>query len=163
MIASWVAEALRDRGLTLVLAESCTGGLMASMLTDLPGASSYLTASLVTYSDRSKVDLLGVQLSTLERNGAVSEETAVEMARGAREATGADVAVAVTGIAGPSGGSESKPVGLVHFAVDLGGEVTVERRVFGGDRLTIKRTAAEHGLGMLQERLEGAGREPLPV
>jgi PncC family amidohydrolase len=153
MIASRVGDVLRERGLTLVLAESCTGGLIASMLTDNPGASSYFLASLVTYSDRSKEDLLGVQRSTLERHGAVSRETAVEMARGARQITGADVGMAVTGIAGPLGGSEKKPVGLVHFALDIGGEMTVDHLVFGGDRSAVRKAAAEHALGMMLERL----------
>jgi PncC family amidohydrolase len=160
MIASRAGDVLRERGLTLALAESCTGGLIASTLTDHPGASSYFLAGLVTYSDRSKEDVLGVQHSTLERHGAVSSETAVEMAQGARRVTGADVGLAVTGIAGPSGGSERKPVGLVHFALDIGGEVTTDHRVFGGDRSAVRKAAAEHALGMMLERLEGPGERP---
>lgn len=137
----------------MALAESCTGGLIASLITDVPGSSDYFLASLVTYSNASKTSLLGVDEVTLEEHGAVSDRTAREMATGARRVIGADVGVAVTGIAGPGGGTSTKPVGLVYFAVDLGGEVTVERKVLPGDRAEIKKGAAEHALNMLIERL----------
>jgi PncC family amidohydrolase len=144
---------LRERGLTLALAESCTGGLIASLITDVPGSSDYFLTSLVTYSNESKVSLLGVNDVTLKEHGAVSDMTAREMAAGARRVIGADVGVAVTGIAGPGGGTPTKPVGLVYFAVDLRGDVTVERRVLPGDRAEIKRGAADHALRMLIDRL----------
>lgn len=136
------------------MAESCTGGLIASLITDVPGSSDYFLTSLVTYSNGSKVSLLGVDEGTLKEHGAVSDRTAREMATGARKACGADIGLAVTGIAGPGGGSAEKPVGLVFFALDDGGEVEVQRMVFPGDRSAIKTAAAEHGLTMLMDRLE---------
>jgi PncC family amidohydrolase len=148
-----VGQILRGKDLTLALAESCTGGLISSMITDVPGSSEYFLASYVAYSNSSKVTALGVRPETLAEHGAVSEETAREMAAGARRAASAKVAVAVTGIAGPGGGTEAKPVGLVHFALDVLGEVTVERRVFPGDRAKVKRAAAEHALNLLICRL----------
>lgn len=138
----------------MALAESCTGGLIASLITDVPGSSDYFLASLVTYSNDSKVSLLGVNEGTLKEHGAVSDKTAREMAAGARKVSGADMGLAVTGIAGPGGGSAEKPVGLVFFALDHGGEVEVHRKIFPGERSTVKRAAAEHGLTMLIDRLE---------
>ncbi|MDW5563163.1 MAG: CinA family protein [Methanomassiliicoccus sp.] len=146
-------EALRTNNLTLALAESCTGGLIASLVTDVPGSSEYFLASLVTYDNRSKVRLLGVSEETLAAHGAVSEEVAMEMAAGARRATGADVALSVTGIAGPGGATPTKPVGLVYFALDVRGEVRAERVVFEGDRKAVKAAAAEHALRMIASRL----------
>ncbi len=136
------------------MAESCTGGLIASLITDIPGSSDYFLVGLVTYSNESKVSLLGVREDTLRDHGAVSAPTAEEMAAGARAAAGADVGLAVTGIAGPEGGSKEKPVGLVFFALDHRGEKEVQRVIFSGDRIAIKRAAAEHALNMLIERLE---------
>jgi PncC family amidohydrolase len=140
--------------MTLALAESCTGGLIASLLTDIPGSSDYFLASLVTYSNDSKEKLLGVSPATLRKHGAVSEQTAREMAAGARRAAGATIGISVTGIAGPGGGSAEKPVGLVHFALDDGKRQVVDRIVFPGDRLAIKRGAAEHALSVLISYLE---------
>ncbi len=148
-----VGEVLRQRNLTLALAESCTGGLIASLVTDVPGSSDYFLASLVTYANSSKVALLGVSERTLREHGAVSEEAAREMASGARKVTGADVGLSATGIAGPGGATSRKPVGLVHFALDVRGEVTADKVVFPGDRQAVKRAAAEHALGMLIDRL----------
>jgi nicotinamide-nucleotide amidase len=136
------------------LAESCTGGLIASMLTDVPGSSQYFLLSLVTYSDASKIALLGVGPDVLAEHGAVSEAVARAMAAGARRAGGADIGVAVTGIAGPSGGTPRKPIGLVFFCLDDGAASTVDRRVFSGDRLSIKKQAAEHALSLLCAHLE---------
>lgn len=112
-----VGKLLRRHGLTLALAESCTGGLVAKRLTDLPGSSKFLLESCVTYSNEAKVKRLGVRRASLERHGAVSEQTAREMARGALKRSRADIAVAVTGIAGPGGGSRHKPVGTVWYAI----------------------------------------------
>jgi PncC family amidohydrolase len=148
-----VGEALRRCGYTLALAESCTGGLIASLITDVPGSSEYLLASLVTYDNRTKVALLGVREETLRDHGAVSEETAREMAAGARKATGADVGLSTTGIAGPGGATPTKPVGLVHFALDVRGEVTADHIIFPGDRLAVKAAAARHALEMIISRL----------
>ncbi len=139
--------------MTLALAESCTGGLIASMLTDVPGSSDYFLLSLVTYSNSSKMALLGIAPDALSEHGAVSEPVARAMAKGARRAGGADMGLAVTGIAGPSGGTPQKPVGLVFFGLDDGTTTLVDRRVFPGDRLAIKKQAAEHALTMLCAQL----------
>jgi PncC family amidohydrolase len=145
---------LREKGQTLALAESCTGGLLSSLITDVPGSSDYFLASLVTYSNSSKMSLLGVRDATLKDHGAVSAPTAEEMAAGARAAGKADIGLSVTGIAGPGGGSKEKPVGLVFFALDLKGVRNVEQMIFSGDRIAIKKAAAEHALKMLIEHLE---------
>ncbi|HOE28067.1 MAG: CinA family protein [Candidatus Aureabacteria bacterium] len=152
-IETRVGRLLRDRGLTLAVAESCTGGLICHRLTQVPGCSAYFLGGAVAYHNAVKIALLGVAATTLARDGAVSAETAAEMARGARRVFGADAAVAATGIAGPAGGSETKPVGLVYLAVAHGGGVTVRRRLFNGSRSAIKSRAAEAALGLLRECL----------
>jgi PncC family amidohydrolase len=148
-----VGKTISEKRLTLAVAESCTGGLVSSLVTDVPGASAYFLAGLITYSNESKVRLLGVREETLQAHGAVSEETVREMADGVRRATGADIGAADTGIAGPSGGTAKKPVGLVYLAVDNGVEVVVERHVFPGDRLAIKRAASERLLALVVETI----------
>jgi nicotinamide-nucleotide amidase len=112
-----VGKELKARGLKLATAESCTGGLLASHITDIPGASEYFVEGVVSYADESKTALLGVKKATLQKYGAVSRETALEMARGIARRSGADFGVAITGIAGPGGGTPEKPVGTVHLAV----------------------------------------------
>jgi PncC family amidohydrolase len=149
-----VGEALRRKKYTLALAESCTGGLIASMITNVPGSSEYFLASLVTYDNGSKVSLLGVSEETLRDHGAVSEEVAREMAIGARKVTGADVGLSATGIAGPGGATPAKPGGLVHCALDIRSEITADKIIFQGDRLAVKSQAARHALEMLLSRLE---------
>jgi len=150
-----VRGALINKHLTIALAESCTGGLLASMLTDLPGASEYFLASYVTYSNGTKVAALGVPWSSIHNHGAVSEEVARGMATGARKAAGADIGVGITGIAGPGGGSEEKPVGLVYIALDMMGEVSVVREVFPGDRMQVKIAASVRALEILDRALSG--------
>ncbi len=142
---------LRSRGRTIALAESCTGGLLGAMLTSVPGSSDYFLASFVTYSNQAKVDALGVHDSVLASHGAVSAECAAEMALGARRAGRADIGLSITGIAGPGGGTEEKPVGLAFIAVDDGTVRRVERHVFQGDRDGIRKAAAERALELLLE------------
>ncbi len=129
---------LRARGLSLVTAESCTGGLIAALLTALPGASDVVLGGFVTYSNTMKTMSLGVSARLLARHGAVSEPVAKAMAEGARKRAGADMAVAVTGIAGPGGGSAEKPVGLVYLSVADGKQTLVERHLFAGDRAAVR-------------------------
>jgi PncC family amidohydrolase len=139
---------LSCRGLGLALAESCTGGLIADRLTNVPGSSRFFLGAVVAYSNQAKSDLLGVKASTLRRHGAVSHQTVDEMARGAQRRFRADVAIAVSGIAGPGGGTRAKPVGLVYIAVAASGRVTVNRHRFSGSRRRIKEQAARTALAL---------------
>jgi nicotinamide-nucleotide amidase len=155
-LSAAVGRLLRDTGRTLAVAESCTGGMISSLLTDVPGSSDYFVGGIVSYANSAKTSLLDVRQETLAAHGAVSEQTAREMARGALQRFGADVALAVTGIAGPDGGSEEKPVGTVFFA--LAGGPEGERgwkRAFGGDRATIRTAASHLALELLRRRLSG--------
>jgi len=152
-----VGRLLTERKLTLALGESCTGGLVAHRLTNVPGSSSYVLGGIVAYSNEAKERLLGVRHATLEEHGAVSGETAIEMARGARTALGADVGLSVTGIAGPSGGTPDKPVGLVYVALAAGSVERVERFVWNGDREGNKVQSAEAALALLREYLSERG------
>lgn len=158
-LASAVGRTLREKGRTLALAESCTGGMIASLLTDVPGSSDYFLGSLVTYADDAKEGLLGVSPETLRRHGAVSEEAAREMARGARDRFGADLAAAVTGVAGPGGGSEAKPVGTVVFAISGPDGLDYSRkRFFGGDRAGVRRSASQVALELVRRAVAGTLR-----
>jgi nicotinamide-nucleotide amidase len=148
-----VAELLRERGLTLALAESCTGGLLAARLTSVPGSSRFLDRGLVTYSNASKVELLGVDPGLIEAAGAVSEEVARAMADGARRRAGTAIGVGITGIAGPDGGSAEKPVGLTFLAVAGAAGDRVRRAHFPGDRERVRYQAAQAALEMLRRGL----------
>lgn len=155
-LARRVGSVLGRRGVTLALAESCTGGMIAARLTDLPGASSYLLGGVVAYANSVKKNVLGVRTKTLAAYGAVSEAVAREMALGARDRLGADAAVAVTGIAGPGGGSPTKPVGTVWIAAVFGDEVRARHCLFDGDRAEIRERAVDAALALLLEVLESA-------
>lgn len=154
-MASVVGKLLRERGQTLAVAESCTGGLIASKLTDVPGASDYFVAGLVTYANEAKISLLNVPAAVIAEHGAVSEECARAMAEGARDATGADYAIATTGIAGPSGGTDEKPVGLVYMAVADASDTIVQRQLWPGTREQFKQRVSQMALGMLRKRILG--------
>ncbi|MDI4662779.1 CinA family protein [Xanthobacter autotrophicus] len=146
-----VLEAFRARGQTLATAESCTGGLVAGALTEVPGSSDVVDRGFVTYSNAAKMAMLGVPEATLAAHGAVSEATARAMAVGALNAAGVDAAVAITGIAGPGGGSAEKPVGLVHFAcARRDGTVEHREKRFGDPgRTEIRRLAVLEALDLL--------------
>lgn len=148
-IPALIGNALRKKGLKLAIAESCTGGLLSSMITDIPGSSDYFEGSIVAYSNSVKSGKLGVKSATLASYGAVSRETAGEMAQGAGKAFKADISAAVTGIAGPGGGTPKKPVGLVFIAVSKGGRTVVKRFLFKGGRKAVKKMSAEAALKML--------------
>lgn len=154
-LAEAVLAAARERGVRIATAESCTGGLVAATLTEVPGASDVFAGGVVAYSNAVKVALLAVGENDLEENGAVSETVARAMAEGCRERLGADTAVAVTGIAGPGGGTPAKPVGLVWFAVADAAGTVVQHRILPGDRERIRARAAVTALGMLRRRLMG--------
>ena len=152
----------RDRGLKLATAESCTGGLVAGLLTEIPGSSAVVERGFVVYSNLAKQEMLGVPEATLARWGAVSEATARAMAEGALAHSTADLAVAVTGVAGPDGGAAEKPVGLVHFAAARrGGEPNGLERRFGPlSRGAIRLAAVETALEMLEAAARQAGARP---
>jgi PncC family amidohydrolase len=141
------------RGLTVATAESCTGGLVAHLITEVPGSSAYLRGGIVAYADDVKRAALGVPPEVLAAHGAVSAQVALAMADGVRHALGTDLGVAVTGIAGPDGGSDAKPVGLVYVAVAGLGSPVVRRFLWQGDRTANKRSSAEAALEMLLERV----------
>lgn len=148
-----VVRLLAERKQTLATAESCTGGLVSHRITNVPGASAVLMCGLVTYSNESKVRLLGVPSETIEVHGAVSEETARAMAEGARQRYGVDYAVALTGIAGPGGGSPEKPVGTVFIAMSCAKGTTVWHRMNRWDRETFKQAASQQALELLRQTL----------
>jgi len=156
-LAERVGRRLAAEGAVMTTAESCTGGWVAKLVTDVPGSSRWFDRGFVTYSNRAKQEMLGVSEATLAAHGAVSEATVREMAAGALAHGTADLSVAVSGIAGPGGGSEEKPVGLVWLAwARRGGGVTTERCLFGGDRDAVRAAAARRALEGLAERLDEA-------
>jgi competence/damage-inducible protein CinA-like protein len=150
-----VASLLRERGLTLSVAESCTGGLLAARLTEVPGSSTFFERGFVTYGNRAKTELLGVDASLIDSLGAVSEEVARAMAAGARRSAGADIGIGITGIAGPDGGSAEKPVGLVYIALDGSAGTRVRRTQFIGERDRVRYQASQAALEMVRRGLLG--------
>ena len=162
-----VGELLRRRGFRLAVAESCTGGLIGHRITNVPGSSTYYVGSVTAYAYEAKVRLLGVRWETLEKYGAVSQETALEMARGVRHALAADVGLAVTGIAGPGGATPEKPVGLVWIGLSLPCVAPASEAhssydeawsyCWKGDRLQIKEQTAEQALRLLVDYLSETG------
>lgn len=160
--AERVVAACRWLGLTLASAESCTGGLVAGAITAVPGSSFALERGYVTYSNQAKIDLLDVPESLLQTEGAVSAPVALAMARGARERAGVDIAVSVTGVAGP-GGSDRKPEGLVHFACATAQNEIHRKAEFGAaGRERVRRLSVDFALDLICEALEGYEREPSP-
>ena len=156
-LAERVGATCRASGRTLATAESCTGGLVAHLITEVPGSSAYFLGGLVTYADGIKTALADVPPPVLEAHGAVSAQVAVAMAEGARRRLSVDVAVAVTGIAGPDGGTDTKPVGLTYVAVaDIDGD-TVRRHQWSDDRSGNKRASAAAALSLVLERLAPSG------
>jgi len=150
-LAARVARRLKGARTLLVTAESCTGGWAAQVMTAIPGSSGWFERGFVTYSNAAKRELLGVRKTTLKKHGAVSVQTAREMARGALRRSRAGVALAITGVAGPTGGSAAKPVGTVCFAWARGRKMKSETRRFRGGRQQVRRRSVEHALkGVLQ-------------
>jgi nicotinamide-nucleotide amidase len=146
---------LKQRRLTLAVAESCTGGLVSHRITNVPGSSAYHNGSITAYSNEIKENVLQVRRDTLDQHGAVSEEVVLEMARGVRSVLSADIGLAVTGIAGPDGGTPEKPVGLVYVALAAPGIDRVERHLWHGDRRENKARSADAVLDLLRRYLEG--------
>ena len=148
-VAERLVALLDARGMTCATAESCTGGGIGSAITAISGSSAVYLGGVVSYANEVKSGVLGVKEDTLSKFGAVSSETATEMAVGAKRLTGADIAVSVTGIAGPGGGSAEKPVGLVWFGLASDSGVRTEKALFCGDRARVRKQAVVHALGML--------------
>jgi nicotinamide-nucleotide amidase len=152
-LAEVVGEKLAQQKKTIAVAESCTGGTLAKLLTDIPGASRCFTYGWVTYSNFAKTSELGVEADLIEKYGSVSDRTAEAMVRGARLKSGADFAIGITGIAGPTGGSEQKPVGLVYISIDSNEGCETKRFIMSGDRDSIRFRAAQTALNMLRLKL----------
>jgi PncC family amidohydrolase len=141
-------------GMTLSLAESCTGGMIAARVTDLAGCSAWFRGGVIAYHNDVKQEVLGVSFSLLEQHGAVSEQVALSMAEGVRRLIGSDLGLAVTGVAGPDGGTPEKPVGTVYIALADGRGCAIVRCQFYGDRASVRLQTVEHALFLLKKRLE---------
>lgn len=153
-LSTQVGEALRRKGWTISAAESCTGGLLLARLTDIAGSSAYVIGGVVTYSNEAKQQWVNVQESTLIQHGAVSAQTALEMAQGARERFGTDLAVSITGIAGPGGGTPEKPVGLTYIGIASHEGIRVEQYIWPGNRVENRDSSVEAALKLI---LQAAG------
>ncbi len=154
-LAIEVGRELTRRGMMLATAESCTGGQVSTLVTSIAGSSGWFDRGFVTYSNAAKQDMLGVQAETLSAHGAVSEETAAEMARGAVDKSAASASLSITGIAGPEGGTNDKPVGTVCFGWVVDGVCTTIMHHFHGDRARIREQSTSYALQGLLERLDG--------
>lgn len=148
-----IVQLMTEHKLTLSAAESCTGGMLSAKLINVPGASAVYEAGFVTYANKAKHKLIGVKKKTLKEYGAVSKETAKEMVKGTLKATGADYAVAITGIAGPGGGTKEKPVGLVYIGCGRKNRIVIKQYQFSGDRTQIRESSVENALHQLWEVL----------
>lgn len=153
-VCEQLASALHARGWMMATAESCTGGMIAARCTDLSGSSNWFERGFVTYSNAAKTDLLAISPAMIEQHGAVSEAVACAMAQGAIQRAPVQASVAVTGIAGPTGGSTNKPTGTVWFAWCVGGEVSSERMWFAGNRAEVREATVQHALRGLLNRLK---------
>ena len=149
-----ISMSLQTQKLMVATAESCTGGLLANMLTNVSGSSDYFDRGIISYSNRSKIELLNVSENLLKKHGAVSKEVAVAMAEGARIKSNVDIGISTTGIAGPTGGTKEKPVGLVFIAISTKDGNYIKKFQFKGNRLENKRIACKEALEMLLKVLE---------
>lgn len=150
-----LAETALRKGVTISCAESCTGGLIGAAITELPGSSTYFLGSAVTYSNDAKMSILGVEGGVLAEHGAVSDEVARQMALGACRVFSSDYSVAVTGIAGPGGATDTKPVGLVYIVVSDGSRCVSTRNVFPGDRGSVRSETVDQAIGLLTDMISG--------
>jgi len=151
-----LGELLLEQGLRLAVAESCTGGLVGHLITNVPGSSQYFLGGVMAYANETKIKLLGVRQQTLDEHGAVSRETVLEMAAGVRRLLGADIGAAISGIAGPGGGTPEKPVGLTWIGLSGPGVDAAWSYVWDGDRLAVKEQSARHVLRLLVDYLTGS-------
>ncbi len=153
-VVGLLADLMLQKGLFLATAESCTGGMMAAACTDLAGSSAWFERGFVSYSNAAKTQMLGVDAALIEQHGAVSEPVARAMAFGAIRHSAAQVSVAVTGVAGPTGGSAAKPVGSVWFGFSVAGQLLSEQRCFSGDRAAVRLATVQHAFKRLIELLD---------
>ncbi|HID94293.1 MAG TPA: nicotinamide-nucleotide amidohydrolase family protein [bacterium (Candidatus Stahlbacteria)] len=153
-LAVQLGKLLKEKHLTISVAESCTGGLVMDKITDVSGSSEYFMGGVVAYSNELKMKILGVKKETLERVGAVSREVAHEMASGIKNFTGTDIGVSTTGIAGPTGATPTKPVGLIYIGFCSADKEVVEKHIFKGDRQMVKEQAAQAALDIVRRWLE---------
>lgn len=149
-----VADLLKEKKLKIATAESCTGGMLGNLLTNISGSSEYFDRGVISYSNKAKVELLGVSEETLEKYGAVSEQTAIEMAEGIRRRSKVDIGISTTGIAGPTGGTKDKPVGLVYVGISTKDKTIARRFLFKGNRIENKESACNAALSILLDILE---------
>ena len=148
-----ISDELKKQHRTVATAESCTGGLLAHILTNISGSSEYFDRGVVSYSNRAKTELLGVREETLEEYGAVSKQTAKAMAIDIKERSNTDIGISTTGIAGPTGGTKEKPVGLVYIGIATSKKIEVKRFIFSGDRLQNKENTCNEALKLLLESI----------
>ncbi len=153
-LAKKLGEMLSKKNLSLSVCESCTGGMLGSIITTVPGSSNYFKGGIIAYSNEIKNKIIGVKKRTLKNFGAVSKQTASEMAMGIKRIMGTDAGIAITGIAGPGGGTKNKPVGLVYIGVILSKKIKVEKNIFSGNRQQIREKACEQALRLLIQMLE---------
>ena len=154
MLLKEVADLLKSQGKTVAVAESCTGGLISKMLTDIPGSSKYFILGIVAYSNQAKMQLLSIPKSIISRYGAVSKQAAQKMSQNVRKLAKTDFGIAITGIAGPGGGSKEKPVGTVYIAIDCTSRQTCKKFQFKGTRTSIRKKAALESLKLLKQCLK---------
>ncbi len=146
---------LLKKNLSLSICESCTGGMLGAIITSIPGSSEYFKGGIIAYSNEIKNKIVGVKASTLKKFGAVSKETAKEMAQGVKNLIGSDIGISITGIAGPGGGTKTKPVGLVYIGMAKGKKVKVEKNIFSGNRQQIRKKACINALKLTIQIIEG--------
>jgi len=151
--AQVLSELLVANGLTISVAESCTGGALSHTITSIPGASSYFDCGYITYSNQSKTEMLGVDIQSIKTYGAVSEEVALEMVIGLTNKSHSDVAISITGVAGPTGGTPEKPVGTVCFGFSCDGKTSTSTKLFSGDRRSIVSQSVSYALKQLSVRI----------
>ncbi len=149
-----VIECLSEKNLSIAIAESCTGGYISSQFTSIPGASGTFEMGLICYSNKAKIELLGVNASEIEKNGAVSDVVAAQMAEKIRETSDVQIGISATGIAGPRGGTDKKPVGLVYIGISTPDKLIVEKELFQTDRTTYRKLVLNHIVCKLEEMLE---------
>lgn len=153
-LAKRIGRMLSKKNFSLSVCESCTGGMLGSIITEIPGSSEYFKGGIIAYSNELKKKIIGVKNKTLKNFGAVSRETAKEMALGLKKLTHSDIGISITGIAGPGGGTKDKPVGLVYIGVILNKKIMVEKNIFTGSRQQIRKKACEKALKLLIQMLK---------